>query len=303
MLIFPHFLSLATLLAGTGEVMVCGDHRQLSPIIAHDWEREDRPPVTIYQPYASAYDAVLRLREDGGVTDESIRRSALTYSFRLPPIIRELISRLYKRDDIDLSGASAGTRAIGNVNQSVWEKLWAGETGLYLVIHGERESRKSNPTEVEILTRILAAGGSQPAGSIGIITPHRAQRAMITAAVVGNPAVDVVDTVERLQGGERQTIIVSATASDNTAISKSAEFILDLNRSNVAFSRAQRRLIVICSETLLDHIPAELEDYESTLLWKSLREVCSLAIGDDVVSGHEVRIYTPPISVPNAAEE
>jgi len=207
-----------------------------------------------------------------------------------------LISRLYRRDDIDLEGATAGTREIGNADQSMWEKLWVGDTGLYLVVHSERESRKSNPTEVEILTRILAAGGTQPSDSIGIITPHRAQRAMLNAAVVSNAAVDVVDTVERLQGGERQTIIVSATASDNTAISKSAEFILDLNRSNVAFSRAQRRLMVICSDALLDHIPAELENYESTLLWKSLREVCSLQIGEDNVSGHTVRIYTPPIT-------
>jgi hypothetical protein len=279
-------------------MMVCGDHRQLSPIIAHDWEREERPPVTIYQPYTSAYDAILRIKEEAHIADGSIRRSALTYSFRLPPIIRELIARLYQRDDIDLDGITAGERHIGDATQSVWEKIWAGETGLYLLVHTERQSRKSNETEVEIVSRILQSSGAQPANSIGIITPHRAQRSMLTAAVAGNTAVDVVDTVERLQGGERSTIIVSATASDNTAISKSAEFILDLNRSNVAFSRAQRRLVVICSETLLDHIPAELENYESTLLWKSLREVCSLEVGHDDVSGHAVTVYTPPIPVP-----
>ena len=88
--------------------------------------------------------------------------------------------------------------------------------------------------------------------------------------------------------GKGRTIIVSATASDHTSISKSAEFILNLNRSNVAFSRAMDRLIVICSETLLDHIPAELDQYESALLWKSLREICSSLVGTDTISGHRI---------------
>ena len=38
--------------------MLAGDHRQLSPIIAHDWDNEDRPPAVLYQPFASAYRAI-----------------------------------------------------------------------------------------------------------------------------------------------------------------------------------------------------------------------------------------------------
>ena len=84
----------------------------------------------------------------------------------------------------------------------------------------------------------------------------------------------MVETVERLQGGERPVVIVSGTASEPNAIAKSAEFLLDLNRSNVAFSRCQERLIVVCSRSLLDHIPADLENYQAALLWKSLRARC-----------------------------
>lgn len=51
MMIFPHFLSLATLIEETGQIVLAGDHRQLSPIISHDWEREDRPPVIKYGNY------------------------------------------------------------------------------------------------------------------------------------------------------------------------------------------------------------------------------------------------------------
>jgi AAA domain len=74
-------------------------------------------------------------------------------------------------------------------------------------------------------------------------------------------AVSLVDTVERLQGGEKPTIIVSGTESDPHSIGSAASF--NLNRANVAFSRTQQRLIVVCAETLLDHILPELQDYES----------------------------------------
>jgi hypothetical protein len=295
MMIFPHFLALSSLVRINGEIMLAGDHRQLAPITAHDWEREDRPPVVIYQPYTSAYDAVLRLREETNLPDTAIRRSALTFSFRLPPLVRDLIARLYRRDDIDLDGTPRATNAPAN-QIGTWESVWAGETGLFLVVHNERDSRKSNLLEATIIQRVLAASEPRPVGSVGIVTPHRAQRSLLRSRVGGTTSVDVIDTVERLQGGERPTIIVSATASEPTAISNAAEFILDLNRSNVAFSRAQDRLIVICSRTLLDHIPAEVETYDSALLWKSLREICSVEVGSADVENYHVTVLTPPIT-------
>lgn len=103
----------------------------------------------------------------------------------------------------------------------------------------------------------------------------------------------MIDTVERLQGDERPTVIVSATASDPSAIGRNVEFILNLNRANVAFSRTEERLIVVCSETLLDHIPVEVEHYDSALLWKSLRSLCTREVATAGVDGHRVRILTP----------
>ncbi|MWR20477.1 hypothetical protein GN074_08065, partial [Helicobacter pylori] len=58
MMVFPHYLALASLVAESGQIMLAGDHRQLAPILTHDWEEEDRPPTVLYQPFVSAYDAV-----------------------------------------------------------------------------------------------------------------------------------------------------------------------------------------------------------------------------------------------------
>lgn len=297
MLVFPHFLALASLVTPDGEIMLAGDHRQLAPIVAHDWEREERPPVVLYQPYASAYEAVLNIKQNVELDDIQLSRSPLSFTFRLPPPIRELLSRLYERDNITLQGpaGTAGSEPTATI-QSPWSNLWQNTIGLYLVLHSECQSKRINQAEVRIIEEILVAGNDIPASSVAIITPHRAQRSLLKQSLPDyyENSVDVIDTVERLQGDERPTVIVSATASDLGAISKNVEFILDLNRSNVAFSRAQNRLIVVCSRTLLDYVPAEYEYYESAMLWKSLRELCSEEVATTSVEGYEVKVYTIP---------
>jgi AAA domain len=296
MMVFPHFLALATLVGEDGEIMLTGDHRQLSPIVAHDWANEDRPPVTLYQPYVSAYQAVLNIKQNLDIQDSQLLRSALNFTFRLPPMIRELVARLYKKDGINLTG-SPSTNSLNQtiVANTPWERLWSDAKGLYLVLHSERQSIRNNNTEVAIIEQILEANICALEKSVAIVTPHRAQRTLLTSQLDRyRDIVDVIDTVERLQGGERPTVIVSATASDPSAISKNVEFILNLNRSNVAFSRAQERLIVVCSDTLLEHIPADLEHYESAMLWKSLRSICTQEVASETVNNHAVRILTPP---------
>lgn len=295
-MVFPHFLSLATLVRPTGEIMLAGDNRQLAPIMAHDWENEDRPPAQHYQPFRSAYEAILRIIEESRPPAASCRQSPLTFTFRLPPIIRELIARVYRDlDAIELEGLEPGAvdpsmqQAAGD-----WADIWRSREGLILVVHSERGSRQSNALEGEVIAQALAARDQHPPDSIAIITPHRAQRALLRGCLAPYAAAaSIIDTVERLQGGERPTIIVSGTESDPHAIGAAASFILNLNRANVAFSRTQERLIVVCAETLLDHVPVELDDYESALLWKSLRNLCSRTLFEFEVGGHRVRALAP----------
>lgn len=295
MMVFPHFLALATLVKDDGEIMLAGDHRQLAPIITHDWENEDRPPVLLYQPYVSAYQAIQNLKENSDIeiSDEAILRSALDYTHRLPHEIRELIARLYRKDNIELQGKPRDENIKQDEITGNWEKLLQGNRGLYLVVHDERESKRSNQIEVKIIKNILDAGGKIPDGSTAIITPHRAQRSLLKTKLANYiNAVDVIDTVEKVQGGERDNVIVSATASNPSAIGKTVEFILSLNRSNVAFSRVKKRLIVVCSKTLLDYIPKEIEHYEEATLWKALRSECTDTLFNDNIDKHQVQVLT-----------
>lgn len=297
MMVFPHFLALATVVVEDGDIMLAGDQRQLAPIVAHDWENEDRLPVTLYRPHMSAIETVQRIAASAGVSPHAVRRSSLRHTYRLPGVVRELVARLYQLDKIDLEGNPHERQtALPDVARG-WGWLWDGWSGLCLVLHDERESRQSNSTEATLIREMLAAGRDLPLASIAVVTPHRAQRTLLSQELAAfDGPVDVIDTVERLQGNERPTIIVSGTASDPASIAKTAEFILGLNRSNVAFSRAKARLIVVCSEALLNHIAADLEHYREALLWKALREVCCTEAGIVEVGGHRARVLVPNLA-------
>ncbi|MDO9472010.1 MAG: AAA domain-containing protein [Caulobacter sp.] len=295
MMVFPHFLALASLLKPGGQIMLAGDNRQLAPIVAHDWETEDRPPVQVYQPFRSAYDAVERIVDEAGLPATAASQSALTFTFRLPEGIRRLIALVYARDGITLQGQPPAEPTSGQLPMvGGWSDVWNGDE-LTLIVHDERQSRKQNVVESEIIRQVLAANDELEADSVAIITPHKSQRQLLRRELndAYGAIASVIDTVERLQGGERANIIVSATRSDPHAIGAAASFILNLNRANVAFSRTKAKLIVVCSQSLLDHVPPEIEDYETAMLWKSLRTLCTQPMFAINVNGTTVRALSP----------
>ena len=293
MLVFPDFLALATLVSEDGEIMLAGDHMQLAPITAHEWEEETREQVVRLAPHESCYQAVRRLCAK--CPPGAVRQSALTITYRLTPELTHLISGVYRGEGVALRSVKGQDDKKGNITSL--GDLWASG-GVYLVVHDEGESRKSNGFEARLIRDILNARGvaesDVPPGTVSIITPHRAQRGVLKNLLMSDFEyhIKLIDTVERLQGGECETIIVSGTQSDIGAISGNAEFILDRNRTNVIFSRAKERLIVVCSRNLMDSMPADIDDYRSSWLWKHLRSVCdTVALRvDGYEHGVEVRV-------------
>jgi superfamily I DNA and/or RNA helicase len=292
MMPFPHFLALASLLfreSGEGRILLTGDHRQLAPVIQHQWEEEDRPGVQRYLPYLSAFEAMLRLREAMKAPQGVVAYSVLDYTHRLPQEVRLLIQPLYHRDGVELRGREAQKGM--SLPENIWEAVWKGGEGVYLFVHGERESRKRNPLEAEVILRILQAAPQVDPQELAVVTPFRAQRTLLRERL--GERVGLVDTVERLQGDERKVIFYSASASDPDAITSLQEFLLDVNRTNVAFSRAKEKLVVVVAETLLYYVPPEQEAYEDAVLWKELRRLCDLEVGEDRVGDYRVRLLVP----------
>ncbi|MBY0504423.1 MAG: ATP-binding protein [Bryobacteraceae bacterium] len=118
---------------------------------------------------------------------------------------------------------------------------------------------------------------------IGIVTPHKAQKALVVRALLGifpnadpQKVYDAVDTVERFQGGERHTIIVSFGVGDTDIIEGEEAFLLQMERTNVAISRAMAKCIVIMPKALAYHLPTDPKAADASVAIKSyVEEFCA----------------------------
>jgi hypothetical protein len=103
------------------------------------------------------------------------------------------------------------------------------------------------------------------AEQVAIVTPHRAQRSLITNLLVATGAfprrpAPQVDTVDAVQGQEREVVLASYGASDPDFIAAEAPFLLDPRRFNVTLTRARTKFVALLSDSLLRHLPAEREE-------------------------------------------
>ena len=87
---------------------------------------------------------------------------------------------------------------------------------------------------------------------IAVLSPFRAQVSNIRRHLRKSESLNseqwqavAVDTVDKMQGQEREVIILSLTAGNPDYISEMADFILNPNKLNVAFSRAKSKLIIV----------------------------------------------------------
>lgn len=91
---------------------------------------------------------------------------------------------------------------------------------------------------------------------VGVVVPYRAQARLIRTRLYGRLPREivrqlVVDTVERMQGQERDFIILSLTTTDATYARQLFDFFFQPNRLNVAVTRARCKLVIIGSPYVL----------------------------------------------------
>lgn len=139
---------------------------------------------------------------------------------------------------------------------------------------------------------------------VGIVTPHRAQRALVVQALTdiwpseADHIADAVDTVERFQGGERHTVIVTFGVADVDVISGEESFLMQLERTNVAISRAMAKCIVVMPRALAAHVPEDKRALETAFAIKDfVEEFCSQRVNDVLQSpagNREVQVRYRP---------
>jgi len=131
----------------------------------------------------------------------------------------------------------------------------------------DESARSRNHEDAQLVANLCAAaleGGLKP-HDIGIVTPFRAHgRALRTALAerLGwhTARAIVADTVERMQGQERELVILSLAAGDLRFLAAVAEFFFQPERLNVSVTRAMTKLVIVGPE-----LPPEFRAHDERL--------------------------------------
>ncbi|HEY2839180.1 MAG TPA: AAA domain-containing protein [Pirellulales bacterium] len=111
-----------------------------------------------------------------------------------------------------------------------------------------RLNRREAELVVSKLNALLAAGVQ--ASQIGVITPYAAQARLLREKLPDGELE--IDTVDGFQGREKEAIVISLVRSNDEG---EIGFLSDLRRTNVAMTRARRKLLMIGDSATLSHHP------------------------------------------------
>ena len=200
-----------------------------------------------------------------------------------------------------------------------YELLLRPETVVATLLHEDDVSSQGNEFEARLVASIVvllrltvsadlhAYGSAAPnhrapipaefwGKCVGVVTPHRAQRALVVRELEklypaeADLIADAIDTVERFQGGERHTIIVTFGVADVDVIGGEEAFLMQLQRTNVAVSRAMGKCIVVMPDALAAHIPEDKRALATAHALKDyVEEFCNVRVDTSFQLGAESR--------------
>lgn len=174
-------------------------------------------------------------------------------------------------------------------------------------VHDGPTSATSNPFEANLAARLAGALAERVVGTDGVaidtarfwtdvaavVSPHRAQNAAIRHALP-NALKDgaFVETVDRIQGKERDAVILSYCVADPEFALAEAEFIFSSERLNVASTRARSKLVLIISRRLLEAVPTEQELMDKAEILREFVYSCERVVDTELdgPAGRRVRV-------------
>ena len=239
-----------------------GDQKQLPPVLLARSILEDIPGSIFAKLTAHNVDGVM-LRETYRLNRElSAWPSQAFYGGRLVSSgpNRERKLALHPREDGDPFDAVLRDRA-----------------SLVFIPTLDDSARTRNPDDAALVAGLCGAafeGGLAPR-NIGIVTPFRAQGRAIRNALAErfgwHTARQVVaDTVERMQGQERELVILSLATGDLRFLGQVAEFFFQPERLNVSVTRAMTKLVIIGPELPPEFTAGDERMAQHLALYRSL---------------------------------
>lgn len=233
-------LAIMGMLAGSKYIFI-GDENQL-------------PPVTVFSAAEATQVSIFGYLAGRG------NETMLDVTYRLNDALTEWPSRTFYRNELKPSEESAKRRLNLSPETTRWDfALDPASPAVFLDLCHQNTTVRSR-IEAEVVMELILSLFMRDVSpeDIGVVVPYRAQSRLIRSLIRRNLLDSdlanrlVVDTVERMQGQEREVVIVSfATASAKFA-AQVADFLFQPQRLNVAVTRPRTKLILVGSHHMLD---------------------------------------------------
>lgn len=237
-----------------------GDHQQLPPVV-----------TTAHADRGAAVSVFEHLHDLFGST-------LLDTSYRMNDGVCRVISDTFYGGRLRAAPAAAERRLPFRAGGRLDEVLDPERPVVWLRLDhcqpGQRSTEEANAV-ADLVEDLVRRHGVPPA-EIAVIAPFRAQVRLLRTAIdqKGLPKSDELtcDTVERIQGQEREVVLLSLATGDPATSRHRGAFHLSLNRLNVALSRARTKAVLIGSSHAFRALPADGEGLRMASRCKELRD-------------------------------
>lgn len=237
-----------------------GDHQQLPPVVATA-DADRGVAVSIFELLHARYGSHL-----------------LDTTYRMNDGVCRVVSDTFYGGRLHADASAAARRMPFVAGGRLDEVLDPAHPVVWLRIDHQQPGARS-PEEAnavaDVVEDLVRRHGVAPA-EIAVIAPFRAQVRLLRTAIEhkGLPGSDalVVDTVERIQGQEREVVVVSLTAGDPAESKGRGAFHLSQNRLNVALSRARTKAILVASAHAFRALPHDADGLRMASRCKELRD-------------------------------
>lgn len=212
----------------------------------------------------------------------------LRLTYRMNEAITRFPSRHFYEGALRASDGTA-SRRFEPRGRGPYDDLWDPDRPALMATIDHEGWRRRCPPEAAfaaaLLEDFLVRQGKAPE-EIAVVTPYRAQiraiRDRVHRRLANEPdertsptpvalrRLPLIDTVERMQGQEREVVIVSLVCSEPEYAAEEANFFFSPNRLNVTLTRARTKLIVLASPRLFESLPRSLENLRRASLFARL---------------------------------
>ncbi len=226
-------------------VVFAGDHCQLPPTIKSKEAAKGGLETTLFEKAIRHHPAMAEMLTIQYRMHEAIMQFSSHYFYNNELVAHDSVKSSVLQDDI------SPLSFIDTAGCGFNEKL-----------DPETLSR-NNEEEGDLLLKVLEnlieqIGSNEWTYSIGIITPYRAQVEYLTKIVENSLLLTelsefiTINTVDAFQGQERDVIAISFVRSNNEG---EVGFLSDIRRTNVAMTRAKKKLIMVGDSATLGSHP------------------------------------------------